>query len=602
MKNLLLFCLLIWIDSFVHAQNNRQFSISPASVWRVDSIDSNWKINENTKYFIRGDTIINFCEYLKLYKSGVAYYDVPFYYSDVYVGAIREENKKIYYLKKKTSKELWLYDFNLHTGDTIKSSIAKGNTILSIDSLPSGRKIFNYNFGHYTTGYIVEGIGTNGGLLSGGTSFIPLHSGENACQLICYTENGDLVYQNMANLNSNCDIADPPGQYSINTSAKWRYDRNLDNDTAEIYDYYQYYLSGDTTLNSMLYHKLYKKSNQLIKNKDGEYLCNLNLIEYSGGIRDQENRYYFIPKGLVNEELLYDFNIKKGDKNNGKVFRDEIVFDTDTILDNRKVIYFGTDRWNNRIISGIGSTTGFLNEHETYTYLKCFTENGVPVYHHYGTYDAELHHTDAIFPVCNNFQVSPGYSSIDPDKTLKIKTCYTSQNATIPELAGYKVEKSGYLLKVNLYYIDENSEKPAETLKTHILADSVPIGALQAGYYKTEIYVNSIHLNDTTFHSRFDYFFYIWYNPRADTEIKSVQPDVKIYPLPAKDRIYIDPNNSGMEIKSVEIYNLLGIKIIDEIVNSPEKIELNLNHTKRGIYIIKINGKNSFLSQKISIE
>ena len=255
MKRLIFTWTSLLTSVIILAQNGSRFPITPASVWRVDSIDALWEIIENTRYFIHEDTLINNLNYYKLYKSGVAYYDMPFHYANVYVGAIREDDNNIYYIKKNRTTETWLYNFNLNVGDTVKSAIAKGKTVISIDTLPSGRKIFNYDLGHYTRGFLIEGIGTNGGLFSGGTSYIPLHSGERACYLICYAENGALVYQSTPNINSNCEIVNPDHQYSIHSSAKWRIDMDIDNDTIVNYERYQYYILGDTIINSTHYYK-----------------------------------------------------------------------------------------------------------------------------------------------------------------------------------------------------------------------------------------------------------------------------------------------------------------------------------------------------------
>jgi hypothetical protein len=220
-----------FVSFILSAQTVSRFPIIPSSTWRVDSIDAMWQVFEKTRYFIQGDTLISSQGYYKLFKSGVAYYDTPFYYDNIYVGAIREEDNRIFFINKGRSAEIWLYDFKLQVGDTIKAEVAKGQTILSIDTLPDGRRIYNYDLGHNTTGFLIEGIGTNGGLLAGGTSFIPIHSGQCACFLICYAGNGQLVYQNTPGIESNCEIVHADHRYTINPKAKWKVMRDIDNET-----------------------------------------------------------------------------------------------------------------------------------------------------------------------------------------------------------------------------------------------------------------------------------------------------------------------------------------------------------------------------------
>ncbi|MBN1414868.1 MAG: T9SS type A sorting domain-containing protein [Bacteroidales bacterium] len=607
MRRLLLTGLILSVSGMLHAQSGSRFPINPASAWRVDSMDAVWKIIEKTRYFIHGDTLINNLNYYKLYKSGVAFYDMPFYFSDVYVGAIREKNNSIYYIKKKKATEIGLYDFNLNVGDTIKSVIAKGKTIISVDSLPDGRKIFYYDIGHFTTGFLIEGIGTNGGLLSGGTSYIPLHSGECACHLICYAENGELVYQNTPHLDSNCDIVNPDLQYNIDPSAQWRYNKDIDNDTLIHYARYQYSISGDTLINSTLYYKLYKRNNELFRTEHNGYSCTLDENKYMGALRDQENKYYFVQNGSWNEELLYDFTLMKGEKNDAKIYYGETVFDVDTFLDNRKIIYFGDDYWNKKIIAGIGSTLDFLNEKEVYTYLTCYAENDALIYHNYSICNCELNYSDASFPACNSVEVMPNYIYSNSDKNFKIKLCYPvpAENGFMPEFSGYNVTKNGYLFKVDLYYNDANPIIPDQPMITTIITDTIPAGILEMGYYTIECSVNTIHTKafyDTTYNDiRFDFSFFIWNNPVISTTV-SDHPSVRIFPVPAKDRICIESIQPDAKITSVEIYNILGIKVFTRNIENSTSVDIRLRDFKKGIYILKINEANVFSTQKIIIE
>ena len=125
--------------------------------------------------------------------------------------------------------DILLFDFNLKLGDMIKSSIGKGRTILAIDSLMNGRRIFHYDISYFTTSYFIEGIGTNGGLFSEGSHYFVLHLGEKANHLICYSENGELVYQSDLRFNTNCDIVNADHQFSLDTTAIWRIDTDISN-------------------------------------------------------------------------------------------------------------------------------------------------------------------------------------------------------------------------------------------------------------------------------------------------------------------------------------------------------------------------------------
>lgn len=159
---------------FAEAQS--RYRIQPASCWKVDSVNATWDIVENTRYFIEGDTSISGKPFFKLYKSGVAHYDKPFYYNHVYVGALRDGDDKIFFIRKNKTTESTLFDFNLKVGDTIKSAVGRGKKIIAVDTLQNGRRVFYHAKDHYNLGFLIEGIGSNGGLFNSGSAYVWLHS------------------------------------------------------------------------------------------------------------------------------------------------------------------------------------------------------------------------------------------------------------------------------------------------------------------------------------------------------------------------------------------------------------------------------------------
>lgn len=191
MNKTLPFALLMLFLMSQKAWEQNRFAIKATSVWRVDSLLIGIKLEsfEKTKYHIEGDTSISSVKYFKLYKSGVAYFGQPVYYKYVYVGAIRDNDNKIYFIKKNKISEEKLYDFNLKPGDTIKSIINKSHIIESVDTLLDGRKIFELAL---SRSFIVEGIGGSCGLLR---NAVPWHAGIAGSFLICYSENSELVFQ-----------------------------------------------------------------------------------------------------------------------------------------------------------------------------------------------------------------------------------------------------------------------------------------------------------------------------------------------------------------------------------------------------------------------
>lgn len=67
--------------------------------------------------------------------------------------------------------------------------------------------------------------------------------------------------------------------------------------------------------------------------------------------------------------------------------------------------------------------------------------------------------------------------------------------------------------------------------------------------------------------------------------------EIKIYPNPVTDRLYIE---SSKQIGSIEVYSLIGKKLL---VNYNAK-EINLSGLSRGVYLIKVFGKNNKVTVK----
>jgi hypothetical protein len=215
---LLLFALSIQFGTLLTLFQQSRFPIQPTSVWRINYEVMSYGSLHHTgdeifRYFVDGDTTINSKTYYKLYKSGTAYYDPIFYYDHAYVGGIRDDINIFYYLEKNHSMEVVLYDFDIITGDTVRTSVETGMVVKSVELLENGRKKINiiktdFQQGkclNWSNSFFIEGIGSMGGLF-----FVnPCnHVGFRENYLVCYTENGQLVYQSSLSP-KNCDIGTP---------------------------------------------------------------------------------------------------------------------------------------------------------------------------------------------------------------------------------------------------------------------------------------------------------------------------------------------------------------------------------------------------------
>ncbi|MBI9036911.1 MAG: T9SS type A sorting domain-containing protein [Bacteroidales bacterium] len=82
----------------------------------------------------------------------------------------------------------------------------------------------------------------------------------------------------------------------------------------------------------------------------------------------------------------------------------------------------------------------------------------------------------------------------------------------------------------------------------------------------------------------------------SDSDVENVE--FSVFPNPANEQINLVSNGN---IKHVIIFNLLGEKIFDQKLNSGS-VAIDTKNYKSGIYIIKINGVNNWITKKITIE
>ena len=142
-----------------------------------------------------GDTLINSKLYSKVYSLNSESLNIL---DAIYIGAIREENKKIYTVKEDQGEtEVLLYDFDVEVGDIITSNASFGYMtepleVLSIDTivLLDGTIRKKYNVG---PDFWVEGIGSMSGLFA---PITPMLTNYTAPWLKCFNHNQTNIYIN----------------------------------------------------------------------------------------------------------------------------------------------------------------------------------------------------------------------------------------------------------------------------------------------------------------------------------------------------------------------------------------------------------------------
>ncbi len=79
-------------------------------------------------------------------------------------------------------------------------------------------------------------------------------------------------------------------------------------------------------------------------------------------------------------------------------------------------------------------------------------------------------------------------------------------------------------------------------------------------------------------------------------EVKSKLEEIKLYPIPTKDKLNINIGNSSYDF--FEIYTCNSKLIENTKINFRENIELNLGNLEKGIYFIKFSGKDNVCLKK----
>lgn len=153
---------------------------------------------------------------------------------------------------------------------------------------------------------------------------------------------------------------------------------------------FKYFFSGDTIINTLVYHKLYQsgyyqeaENGQPVPGCDGYYVFE-NV--YVGGIRNENGRVYFHD---FSEHLIYDFTLEVGDSVNTSIAATGTqILSIDSVLvgenyRKRFNVYnpLGSSDW---IIEGLGHEKGLIEPMFTPLYfdseLYCYAENSVPIF------------------------------------------------------------------------------------------------------------------------------------------------------------------------------------------------------------------------------
>ena len=373
-------------------------------VWKATSQWTWLRITENLQ--LEGDTMVDDMHYKKVMRkisSETNYWHGSTEYYSLY-GLIREEPEgKVFYQPIDQDTVYLLYDFNMNVNDTVVMSwcqLPNWDVTIRIDSITTqyiagmDRRVFYVSSKstnapneewHWLNTWI-EGIGATEGLLY--SCHVTAAGGITLHELLCYHENGDLMYMNPDYDTCFVDTYHTPVEFAP-VGAEWYYQRLYRegwNFTGVTYDRFR-------SLRTLEINGWECKEIELYQHLDDYGVENPHTELYY--INQEGNQIYEVDGGV--RYLLYNFDIEPGagwyaPKYNLSVY----VIDTSTmVLEDgsvRKVLHTFLqgdydDYWYfDNIIEGIGldkSIFPFLEldgpPQSMHDYIRCYSEDGVPL-------------------------------------------------------------------------------------------------------------------------------------------------------------------------------------------------------------------------------
>lgn len=196
---ILLFATLLTLQSAT-AQQYQPFPTNKAQ-WRVRE-NGSYKYTDILYYVNGSDTTIKGLQYTKVFArvavtnilasnpNPPAITNMTATQADMYAGAINEQNKRVYFIRKQDSLPQLYFDFNLSVGDTVRSyDIINNMVIAATDSIKIGN-IYHKRYrctssfsGTTHNTFITEGVGSHRS-----TAF-DYHNGQNYIAMHCFTNN-----------------------------------------------------------------------------------------------------------------------------------------------------------------------------------------------------------------------------------------------------------------------------------------------------------------------------------------------------------------------------------------------------------------------------
>ena len=216
----IIFFIGIWIGGCLGGMG--QTYLSDNNRWTEYRINTlNNSVVGKSQYWTAGDTIINGQTYKKIVSN-------PCYIGhDGYIGAIREDNGKVYVIPGpgfgyELEDEFLLYDYTVQVGDIITSTAPYGVlsyplTVMQIDeiTLETGKKRKQFILDYEVIW--IEGIGSTSGLFNDAMEH---PTNYNVSYLVCFKQEDEILYKDEEWCQSNCCDDITADAITISSAAK----------------------------------------------------------------------------------------------------------------------------------------------------------------------------------------------------------------------------------------------------------------------------------------------------------------------------------------------------------------------------------------------
>ena len=321
-------------------------------------------------------------------------------------GAVREEGRRVYY-RKKTGEdyeaEVLLYNFNLTVGDIVAVNwMGQQLMVMEVSQVEvDGVMRRQLGLGAYSIGYPpteideywIEGVGSTFGFLNSGSEGM----GGAFITLLCYHENGDLVWDNEAFDDCVMNSNGAPASFAPQ-GAEWYFD--VFDPWGTHPEYQRFFVEGDTIIQG---HQCSIIDQRFVDtgHDGGEY------------VYEEDNKVYWFNPTTNAFTTLYDFDAEAGESWDYEV----------------------GDCTHQVIVDSVGSAT--WNGHTYRTQWVRYYEENLPIYYS-GKIMEGIGYERGLFPsvyVCNGWEIFDA-------SEIEYLRCYVNDGEMLYHEGGYDCEQT----------------------------------------------------------------------------------------------------------------------------------------------------------------